>query len=77
MTKVQKNDKKVIYYRNWDELPILLTMGQCAVLLNVSYECATKWAKSGKIPAKKISDKWRVEKHQLKAMFESEKQQNG
>lgn len=63
--------KKMIYYRNWEELPVVLTLGQCAVILNVTYELANKWAKEGKLPAIKFGKEWRIEKEKLRAMFNS------
>lgn len=61
---------KQIYYRDWDELPVVLNMSQCAVILDITYETARKWAKNGTLPGVKIGDIWCVEKVQLKQMFE-------
>lgn len=63
--------KKVLYYRDWDELPVLLRLEECAVILDTSYETVRKWATSGKIPAVKIADIWRVDKRKLQALFEN------
>lgn len=61
--------KKIIYYRDWDELPVLLTLSQVAILLDITLDTAQKWAKKGKIPAVKIADQWRVEKQAIQNMF--------
>lgn len=61
--------KKVIYYRDWDELPIILTLEQVAILLNITFATASRWARAGKIPAVKVVDEWRVEKQAIQNMF--------
>ena len=63
--------KKNIYYRDWNELPLILTLSQLAVLFDISYETAVKWAKNRKIPAVKVADEWRVEKNKIKEIFET------
>lgn len=61
---------KKIYYRDWDELPLLLTLEQCAVVLNMSYERVRRWAQTGVLPATKIESTWRVSKFKLRDFFE-------
>ena len=61
--------KKIIYYRDWDELPVLLTLSQVAILFDMTLDTDQKWAKKGKIPAVKIADQWRVEKQAIQNMF--------
>ena len=62
---------KKAYYKNWDELPLIMTIGQVAILLGKSYETIRLWAKAGNIPAVKIGDEWRVEKNALRRFFDS------
>ncbi len=63
--------KKPMYYRDWDEMPAVLDLADCAVILKITYETAQKWAKKGKLPATKIGGtEWRVEKTALRKMFE-------
>lgn len=64
--------KKYNYYRDWDELPLLLTLEQCAVILNMSYEMTRRWARTGVLPAVKIESTWRVSKDKLRDFFEKE-----
>lgn len=63
-------NKKVIYYRDWDELPLLMTIEECTILFKRSYDCVVKWAQKGIIPAKKFQNVWLIEKYKLKEMFE-------
>ena len=44
----------------------ILTMPQVATLLQVTYETARGWAKTGKIPARKLGRVWRVLESDLK-----------
>lgn len=62
--------KKITYIRDWDELPILLTIDECAAVLSCTYESVRLLVKSGKIPGVKIGKGWRVEKSALRKMFE-------
>ena len=63
--------KKTPYYRDWDEMPVLLTIDQCAVILQVAYQTAFRWVASGALPATKIGSKnWFVAKKDLKELFE-------
>ena len=63
--------KKTPYYRDWDEMPVLLTIDQCAVILQVAYQTAFRWVANGALPATKIGNKnWFVAKKDLKELFE-------
>ena len=58
---------KPTYYKDWDELPIVLTLSDCAVVLNKTYHTVQKWAKAGKLPAKQIGDgEWIITKKNLR-----------
>lgn len=62
---------KKVYYRDWDEMPVILTIAQCAMVLQVAERTVTDWAISGKLPAHKVGGKnWRVAKEDLKNLFE-------
>ena len=62
---------KPMYYKNWDEMPAVLDLADCAIILKITYDTARKWAKKGKLPATQIGGtEWRVEKTALKKMFE-------
>lgn len=58
------------FYRDWDELPLLLTLGQCALLFGKSYETIRAWVKNGTLPATQLGTEYRVAKADVKAMFE-------
>ena len=57
-------------YRDWDELPLLLTLGQCAILFNKSYETIRTWVRKGVLPATQLGGEYRVAKADVQAMFE-------
>lgn len=61
---------KKIYYRDWDEIPIILTVAQCALVMQVSERTITDWAIAGKLKASKIGGYWRITKDDLKMLFE-------
>ena len=63
-----KNAKLVT--RSWSELPVLLTVGECAVVLRCDYESARKLVQAKKIPASKICGKWKIEKEKLQSFIE-------
>lgn len=69
--------KKIIYYRDWDELPVLLTLSQVAILLDITHDTASRWARTGKIPAVKVADEWRVEKQAIREMFNQQNVNRG
>ena len=58
------------FYRDWDELPLLLTLGQCAVLFNRNYETIRLWVKKGILPATKFDRDYMVAKADVQALFE-------
>ncbi len=58
------------FYRSWDELPLLLTLGQCAMLFGKSYETMRTWVAEGILPAEKVGREYRVAKAALIAKFE-------
>lgn len=62
--------KKLTYIRDWSELPVLMTLEQCAAVLNCTYENVRLLVKHGELPARKIGKSWRVNKEALKKMFE-------
>lgn len=56
-------------YRNWDELPLFLTLGQCAILFNVHYDTIRTRVAKGELPAEKFGKSYRVPKEALIAKF--------
>lgn len=55
---------KPIYYKSWDELPVVLTLADCAIVLQMRHDTLRKWAKAGKFPAEQVgeSSEWRIDK---------------
>lgn len=58
------------FYRDWDELPLLLTLGQCAMLFGRSYETIRLWVKDGTLPAAKFGSIYMVDKADVRALFD-------
>lgn len=53
---------KLIYFKDWDEMPATLNTEQVAMICSKRPECIRKWAASGKIPATKLPDGWLFDK---------------
>lgn len=51
---------------NWDELPAVLTAGECARFLRVHLNTVKKLLAEGLLPGQKIGRQWRVDKENLK-----------
>ncbi len=63
--------KKVIYYRDWNELPAVLEPYHLALLFNKTERTIVNWAKAGKLEATKLPDNsLRFNKTYIKEMFE-------
>jgi len=61
---------KPVFYRDWDELPVMLTLPQVALICARTTECVRKWAVSGKIPAAQNPDgSWLFDKALLREWF--------
>lgn len=57
--------------KNWDSLPVLLSMQDVSNLLNCSIDQARTLARNGVIPAKKLSPKkWVVPKDLMQELIE-------
>lgn len=58
------------FYRSWEELPIMLTIGQCALLFNKNYDTIRSWIAKGILPATQFGKEYRIAKEDIKAMVE-------
>ena len=61
---MQTTRQKRRYY-NWDNLPVLFSLQESSVLLQVTPECIRKYCISGKLPAIQIGKSWRVDRDAL------------
>lgn len=59
-------------YVRWSDVPILMTLDEAALLLDISRPTAKRLAQAGKIPAFKASaHSWRVDKDKLLEWMEN------
>ena len=60
-------------YVRWDKVPVVLTSGEVAVLLDMREPYARDLMRDGEIPgAKKVGKSWRVERDTLRRYFEGD-----
>lgn len=64
-----KRNPNLIY--NWDDVPIVIDPPYAARLLGCSVQLIRKNCQSGKIPAFKIGDMWRIRKEDIIAYTNS------
>lgn len=62
--------KKSIYYRNWEQMPVVLRPDEVAVLLGENVQTIRKFAREGTIPGAKIGKKWYFERDTVKKIIE-------
>ena len=60
---IKNKNKNYIY--NWDEIPVVVDPPYVATLLGCSREKVRKECQSGKLPAFKVGDMWRIRKDDL------------
>lgn len=56
-------------YRNWELMPVVLTVSECAAVLRVSDDTVLRKIKSGELEATKIMGHWRIAKEHLMKKF--------
>lgn len=54
----------------WERLPLVLTSGQVAGLMQVTDDIIRKWCASGKLPAVKFGKEWRIARDALRQCLE-------
>lgn len=67
---MKRKAKKLIY--SWDEIPVILDIHYLTILLGCSREKIRMECQSGRLPAFKIGDMWRVRKDELIAYTKGE-----
>ena len=62
---------KLIYYRNWDELPAVLEPYHLALLFGKTERTIINWANAGKLESTKLPDNTiRFNKTYVRSLFE-------
>ncbi len=62
--------RKPLRPKSWDELPLLMTTSEAALLLDMTVNSVQRLCASGDIPAKKIGDTWRILRDNIRKMME-------
>ncbi|MBR5826633.1 MAG: helix-turn-helix domain-containing protein [Clostridia bacterium] len=65
--------KKLIYIRDWNQLPPVLTVQEVAMLMQTNEQVIRKYAREKLIPAVKFGKSWRFEKNALREYMEGGK----
>lgn len=63
-------NKRIVYYKDFSEMPAILTPEQCANILDLTDEQVRKLCRDGTLPAVKFGKVWRVSKDDLQEMFQ-------
>ena len=63
------------YYRDFDEMPVILTVAETAAVLVISTDAVTKHCRNGNLPAKQIGRNWYINKNDLKRYLIDERKE--
>lgn len=56
-------------YLSWDEVPVLISLEQAAVLLGVGVDAVRKYCVANELPATRIGKVWHIDKQKLMERF--------
>ena len=56
-------------YFTWDEVPVLISLEQAAILLGIGVDAVRKHCVNNELPAKKIGKVWHIDKQKLMEQF--------
>ena len=56
-------------YTSWNELPVLLSIDETALLMRIGRDSVSKMCQEGTIPAMRFGKQWRIDKIKLQEMF--------
>lgn len=57
------------FYLTWDEVPVLISLEQAAILLGIGIDAVRKHCVNNEIPATKIGKTWHIDKQRLMEQF--------
>ena len=57
------------FYLSWDEVPVLISLEQAAVLLGIGIDAVRKHCVSNELPAVKVGKYWYIDKQKLMCQF--------
>lgn len=56
-------------YLTWDEVPVLISLEQAAILLGIGIDAVRKHCVNNELPATKIGKTWHIDKQRLMEQF--------
>lgn len=56
-------------YLTWDDVPVLISLEQAAILLGVGVDAVRKYCVANELPAKRIGKVWHIDKQKLMEQF--------
>lgn len=56
-------------YLTWDEVPVLISLEQAAILLGVGVDAVRKYCVANELPATRIGKVWHIDKQKLMELF--------
>ncbi len=62
--------KKVTYFRDWEQMPLALTVSEVAVIMRISEQSVRKHAREQTIPANKTGKSWLFDKSVIQKLVE-------
>lgn len=62
--------KKITYYKDWEQMPLSLTVSQVAAIMQTSEQCIRKHARAGTLPGEKFGKSWRFAKEVVQKAVE-------
>jgi excisionase family DNA binding protein len=56
-------------YLTWDDVPVLISLEQAAILLGVGVDAVRKYCVANELPAIRIGKNWHIDKRKLMEKF--------
>jgi excisionase family DNA binding protein len=56
------------HYTDWNHLPLLMSLEEASILLQITPEALRRLCKAGKIPAAQFGKLWRISRDVIRAM---------
>lgn len=65
--------KKITFYKDWEQMPLALTVSEVAAILHTSEQSIRKHARAGTLPANKFGKSWRFDRTVIQQVVEGGK----
>lgn len=63
--------KKIVYYRDWEQMPLVLTPEEVALVLSLNVQTVRKYARDNTIPAIKVGKCHRFNRDVIRNLVEN------